>query len=142
MAQQKQKTKQKEAQSQKQEQKVDLAEVVDRAYFLDRDIKEKDKELKGHKKTLKEQAEARGVKELEGYEGRICFSDEETTEIDPYDLYYFLLNNGFDLNTFLSLVKVKVSDAKSALDHVLLDEIAKSGYKEYAKSSLKPKKKE
>lgn len=143
MAQQKQKTKQKEAQSQSQKQEqVDLAELIDRAYLLDVDIKQKSEELKGHKKTLKEQAEARGVKELEGHEGKINFSDEESTHIDPETLYHFLLDNGFSLENFFGMVKVQVSEAKKQLGNMLLDEVAEFSYKEYSKSSLKKKKKE
>jgi len=139
---QKQKMKQEETQSQKQEQKTDLAQTVDYAFSLNKEIRAKQEELKIRKNALKEQAEARGVKEIEGYESKVVFSPEETTEIDAHDLYYFLLNNGFDLDTFFNVVKVKVGNAKNVLGYVLLDEVSKTEFKEYAKSNLKPKKKE
>jgi len=136
---QKQAHKSKQEQSQKQEQKTDLAQTVDYAFSLDKKIKEEQEELKGLKVAFKEQAEARQVKEIEGYESKVVFTDESRTYIDPKTLYDFLLEVGFDQNTFYELVSVKAGEAKKALGEVLLDEISKTEFKEYAKSSLKKK---
>jgi hypothetical protein len=140
MAKQKQAQQSKQAQAQRQEQKVDLAQVVDRAFALDREIKAKQEELKQSKETLKEQAKARGVKTLDGYESTIQFSDETSTYINPKTLYDFLLEAGFDKETFFGLVSVKAGEARKALGEVLLNEVAEESYKEYAKASLKKKK--
>ena len=139
---QKQSQKTKQQETQKQEQTQDLAQTVDYAFSLDREIKEKQEELKKLKATLKDQAEARQVKEIEGYESKVVFSDEEKTSVDPKTLYNFLLENGFGQENFFELVNVAVGPAKKALGEVLLDEVSETEFKEYAKSSLKKKKKE
>ena len=126
----KQKTKQ------KQEQAQDIEHVIDEAYALDLEIKQKEKLLKQRKAELKAFAQKTGQKVLDGNEGRVEFSDETRTQIDPFALWKLMQELGMEQD-FFNLVGVKVADAKNKVGELHLNEIAEQSYNEYAKMKFK-----
>lgn len=126
----KQKTKQ------KQEQAQDIEHVVDEAYALDLEIKQKEKLLKQKKAELKTFAQKTGQKILEGNEGKVEFSDEIRTNIDPYDLWELMQGIGMETD-FFNVVGVRISDAKNKVGEILLEDINKQTYNEFAKMKFK-----
>ncbi|MFW6145426.1 MAG: hypothetical protein ACOC4Y_01375 [bacterium] len=126
----KQKTKQ------TQEQHQDIEHVVDEAYALDLEIKQKEKLLKQKKEELKSFAKKTGQKTLEGNEGRVEFSDETRTSIDPFALWELMQELGMEKD-FFNVINVKVTDAKNKVGELHLDGIAEQNYNEYAKMKFK-----
>lgn len=130
----KQKTKVK--QSQKQTQNIE--QVIDEALQLDLEIKEKTALLKKKKAELRRFAINAGLKKLAGNQGKVVFSDEVKTSIEPFKLFSLLQDLDMDV-AFFDLVKVNITEAKKKVGDVYLEGIKSEGLIEYAKMKLSKK---
>jgi len=130
--------KQDQKQSQKQEQKQDLTQIVDEGYRLDAEIKAKNKALEAKKKKIKETNFSLEQKEIVGEVGRVVFSDDTKSSIDPKDLYALCEQLG-QKDLFFELVSVKITVAKQRLGEMFIDKIIETEYKPLSKMSFKKK---
>jgi len=128
--------KQKTKQAQNKDIKQEIESMVDEAYALDLEIKQKEKLLKQRKAEIKAFAQKTGQKTLEGNEGRVEFSDETRTSIDPFALWELMQELSMEQD-FFNVVNVKVTDAKNKVGELHLDDIAEQSYNEYAKMKFK-----
>lgn len=129
---------QSQKQSQKQNQKQDLTQIVDEGYRLDAEIKAKTKALNAKKKKIKEVNSSLEQKEIIGEVGKVVFSDDTKSYIDPKALYD-LCKELEQEDLFFELVSVKITDAKQRLGEMFIDKIIETEYKPLSKMSFKKK---
>lgn len=130
--------KQSQKQAQKQGQKQDLTQIVDEGYRLDAEIKAKTKALNTKKKTIKEANKTLEQSEIVGETGRVIFSDDTKSYIDPEKLWELCEGLG-QKDLFFELVSVRITDAKQRLGEMFTDKIIETEYKPLSKMSFKRK---
>ena len=121
---------------QTQKQVQDLTQTIDEAYALDLEIKQKKKLLDQKKAELKEFAMNTDQKEIQGEYGKIEFTDEMKSSINPEDLFTLMQDLG-EMQNFFKLVKVNLTDTRKKLGETLLEDITDSKYVEFAKMKFK-----
>jgi len=118
-------------QKSKTKQKQDLIQMVDDAYIIDTEIKEKSKILKTQKDKLKKVG-----KNIKGELGECVISNETKTEIDPKKFYELLIDLNMEA-AFWDLITVKVGDARKRVGDLALGQIWEQNVKKNSKIVLK-----
>jgi hypothetical protein len=112
--------------------------LVDQALRLDQELREKTKQLDALKEQIREKAMETGVKEIQGINGDVKFSDAVEWTIDTRSFLEWAKKNKKQ-DSAVHMLKVSVSDAKKYLGENAMLEFAEKQVKEYARMRLIPR---
>ena len=113
--------------------------LVDKAFALDTELKEKAKELKELKEQIKAQAEMQQTHEVHGLYATAVVSDTQSWNVDAEELLKWLKKNK-KTDLLPILLKPAVSELSKYVGEISLREFAELETKEYSKLVFKPRK--
>ena len=112
--------------------------LVDRAFTLNAEIKEKEKELDKLKVQLKAQAEMQQTHEIHGVYATASITDTSSWSIDPDKMIEWLKKNKKN-DLIPILLRPSVSDVVKYLGEITIREFGELDTKEYNKIMFKPR---
>lgn len=115
---------------------VDVLSLVDRGYELDREIKEKEKELKAIKSKLTEFGQESGEKVLTGNIHSAVFSANTRNTVNPKQ-FFDAMKEKKNLPGFFESITVGITKAKTMMNEYDLEKITSTETDEFGKISFK-----
>jgi len=116
-----------------------IAEMVDNAFEIDREIKDLQEKLKDLKESIRLHASAKGLDKVEGNLAVATVSPDTRTEIDVCGLMKLAKKLGLE-KVLPTLLKAKVEETRKALGEINLASVSTTASVPFAKVRLDLKK--